>query len=114
MPGIVGLITEKPREWAEQELVQMVNALHHESFYVTGTWADPAVGVYVGWTAKKGSWAERMPVWDDEATIALICSGETFPTLAMGQECTSSFASQLRTSRQITHAKDNDLSFFSG
>ncbi len=55
MPGIVGLITKKPREAAEPELLRMTEALRHEHFYVTGTWIDESLGVYVGWSAQKGS-----------------------------------------------------------
>ena len=40
MPGIVGLITRLPCEEAEQELRRMVEALRHESFYMTGTWVE--------------------------------------------------------------------------
>ena len=48
MPGIVGLITKRPREWAEPQLARMVQALLHESFYETGTWIDESLGVYAG------------------------------------------------------------------
>jgi hypothetical protein len=37
MPGIAGLITRMPREEAERQLLQMVEALYHEDFYVAGT-----------------------------------------------------------------------------
>ena len=30
MPGIVGLITKRPREWAEQQLACMIKSLLHE------------------------------------------------------------------------------------
>ena len=40
MPGIFGLITNKPREWAEPQLLRMLKVLRHESFYMTGTWID--------------------------------------------------------------------------
>ena len=38
MPGLVGLITRMPREWAEPQLLRMLETLRHESFYVSGTW----------------------------------------------------------------------------
>jgi hypothetical protein len=53
MPGIVGLLTKMPRERAEPELLRMVESLRHEPFYVTGTWVDEALGVYVGWVVRK-------------------------------------------------------------
>ena len=42
------MVTKRPREWAEPQLLRMVEALRHESFYVTGTWIDESLGVYVG------------------------------------------------------------------
>ena len=68
MPGIVGLITKMPRERAEPMLRQMVEALRHESFYVTGTWIDESLGVYVGWVARKNSFADGMPICNGEGT----------------------------------------------
>jgi hypothetical protein len=65
MPGIVGLVTRLPREFAEAELLRMVAALRHESFYVAGTWMDERLGVYVGWVARLGSFAEGMPMHNE-------------------------------------------------
>jgi asparagine synthase (glutamine-hydrolysing) len=83
MPGIVGLITARPRLEAEIELKQMVNALHHESFYRTGTWACEELGVYVGWVALENSFCERMPLLNEDGKVALIFSGEEFPDPAL-------------------------------
>ena len=62
MPGIVGLVSRMPREQAELELLQMVETLRHESFYVTGTWVEESLGVYVGWIARKDSFSDGMPL----------------------------------------------------
>jgi len=53
MPGIVGLITRIPRQQAERLVLRMAEKLQHESFYVTGTWSDEKLGVYVGWVARE-------------------------------------------------------------
>lgn len=79
MPGIVGLITRMPREEAERDLLRMVKALCHETFYVTGLWADEAMGVYVGWVERKGSFAEGMPLRNEQSDVVLVFSGEEFP-----------------------------------
>ena len=79
MPGIVGLITKMPRERAERELLQMVEALRNENFYVTGTWVDEALGVYVGWVARKDSFSDGMPLRNERGDVVLIFSGEEFP-----------------------------------
>ena len=79
MPGIVGLITKRPREWAERQLARMVETLLHEPFYVTGTWIDESLGVYVGWVARANSFADRMPIRNERGDIVLIFSGENYP-----------------------------------
>jgi asparagine synthase (glutamine-hydrolysing) len=78
MPGIVGLITSRQREWAEPQLAQMVEALRHESFYETGTWIDESLGVYIGWTALKGSTAAGMPLRNERGDVSLVLSGEEY------------------------------------
>ena len=78
MPGLVGLITGMPREWAEPQLQQMLDTMRHESFYVSGTWIDPSLGVYVGWVARKGSFAEAMPLRNETKDVTLIFAGEEF------------------------------------
>jgi|HubBroStandDraft_6_1064221.scaffolds.fasta_scaffold56106_1 asparagine synthase (glutamine-hydrolysing) len=79
MPGIVGLITKRPRAWAEPQLARMVESIHHESFYVAGTWIDETQGIYVGWVARKGSFADQMPVCNGSGDVTLVFSGEEFP-----------------------------------
>lgn len=78
MPGIVGIITTKPREQAVRELAQMIKALCHESFYTSGTWVDEELGVYVGWVAQQGASSERMPLRSKRDDVVLIFSGEEF------------------------------------
>ena len=79
MPGIVGLITKRPPAQAEAELNQMVKALCHEPFYSSGTWSDAAEGIYVGWIARQGSFADGMPLRNERGDVTLVFSGEEFP-----------------------------------
>src|SRR6266481_601156 len=79
MPGIVGLITKQPREWAEPQLQRMVQCLRHESFYQTGTWIDESLGVYVGWAARAGSFSDGMPLASEQGNAILVFSGEDHP-----------------------------------
>ena len=79
MPGLVGLITRMPQRCAEQQLAQMLQALRHESFYTSGTWTDPANGIYVGWVAREGSFADGMPLHNEGGEVTLVFSGEEFP-----------------------------------
>lgn len=84
MPGIVGLQTRMPRGWAEPQLKRMVEALQHEKFYVSGTWVDESLGLYVGWVARRNSFSEGMPLRNGEQT--LIFSGEDFSGTHVNQE----------------------------
>ncbi len=79
MPGLVGLITGMPRQRAELQLLRMLETLRHESFYVSGTWMDESLGVYVGWVVRRGSFADGMPLHNERGDITLVFSGEEFP-----------------------------------
>lgn len=85
MPGIVGLITKMPRQDAEAQLRSMVDAIHHDSFCISGTCVDERLYLYVGWVARKGSPADTMPVANEQGNISLVFSGEDFPD--PGIEC---------------------------
>ena len=78
MPGIVGLITRRPREWAEPRLRRMVSSLCHESFYSSGCWISAPQGVYVGWIARQGSFSDGMPVREKAGGAVIVFSGEDF------------------------------------
>jgi asparagine synthase (glutamine-hydrolysing) len=90
MPGVVGLITRMPRLEAERRLKKMLNAICHESFYSSGTWLDESLGVYVGWTAQKGSCCEEMPLFNKKQDLCLIFSGEEYSHRRSGIEGTES------------------------
>ncbi len=79
MPGMVGLITSMPREWAEPRLLRMIETLRHESFYTTGAWIDERLGVYVGCIAQKHSFADGMPLQNERRDVVLVFSGEDYP-----------------------------------
>src|SRR6266568_7603368 len=79
VPGIVGLVTKRSYEWAAPQLLRMVETIRHESFYCTGTWADQASGVYVGWTALKNSFSDGMPLCNERGDVVLFFSGEEYP-----------------------------------
>jgi asparagine synthase (glutamine-hydrolysing) len=79
MPGIVGVITKLPRSTAEPQLLKMVATLQHESFYTTGTLVDERLGIYLGWTVRKNSFADGMPLVSEKGDVSLVFSGEEFP-----------------------------------
>jgi asparagine synthase (glutamine-hydrolysing) len=67
-----------PRQQAERELLQMVESLRHETFYVSGMWADEQLGVYAGWIAQRGSFSDQMPLRNERGDVTLVFSGEEF------------------------------------
>ncbi|MEO7863196.1 MAG: asparagine synthase-related protein [Nitrospirales bacterium] len=79
MPGIVGLVTKMRRNQAWPALLRMVEAIQHEDFYVSGTWGDESLGIYVGWVVPKNSFSDGMPLRNDRGDVVLIFSGEEFP-----------------------------------
>jgi asparagine synthase (glutamine-hydrolysing) len=46
---------------------------------VSGTWIDAANGIYVGWVAREGSFADGMPLHNESGDVTLVFSGEEFP-----------------------------------
>lgn len=115
MPGIVGLITCMPRERAERQLRQMVALLRHEDFYVTGTWVDESTGVYVGWAARKGSFADGMPLRNERGDLALIFSGEEFPEPGTSQQLKrQGHDFDARGPAYLVHLSEGDSSFPAG
>ncbi len=65
-----------PRQQAEAELLRMVASIRHEKSYVTGTWADESLGVYVGWVERSGPFAGAMPLKNESDKLVLVFSGE--------------------------------------
>jgi asparagine synthase (glutamine-hydrolysing) len=93
----------------------MLNTLGHESFYVSGKWIDESLGVYVGWSAQKDSFADGMPLSNETGDVVLVFAGEEFPEpgtaarlIARGHTLGSSEASYL------VHLYEEDPSFPAG
>ena len=84
MPGIVGLVTARPPEHARRELDRMMAALYREPFHESGTWIDESLGVYVGWSARRGSFASGMPLADERGDLVGVFSGEEISGLEAG------------------------------
>ena len=61
----------------------MVGAMRHEAFYETGTRIDESLGVYVGWTARKKSSPDGMPLRNEQGDVDLVFSGEEYPEPAV-------------------------------
>ncbi len=53
--------------------------MQHEPFYVSGTWIDETLGVYIGWVARENSFSDGMPVRNERGDAILVFSGEDYP-----------------------------------
>jgi asparagine synthase (glutamine-hydrolysing) len=115
MPGIVGCITRLPRERAERQLLQMVNALCHEPFYVRGTWTEESLGVYVGWVAHEGGFSSEMPLRNEQEDVVLAFSGEEFPEAGVSRRLKAQgHELELEGPSYLVHLYEEDPSFVVG
>lgn len=78
MPGIAGIISQKPAPECESLVKTMVASMENERFYVSGTYAVPGMAVYGGWVAHEESFAAGQIFFNEQRDIALIFSGECF------------------------------------
>jgi asparagine synthase (glutamine-hydrolysing) len=81
MPGIVGFISKAPRPNAESQLRKMLKTIDREAFNTSGTLVDETLGLHVGWTALKGSFSEKMPLYDSSKNVVLVFSGEEYSVI---------------------------------
>src|SRR6266704_507095 len=78
MPGVAGIISQKPPEECESLVKSMIASMKHEHFYASGVYAAPEMGVYGGWVAHENSFAAGQVFFNEEKDIALLFSGECF------------------------------------
>jgi asparagine synthase (glutamine-hydrolysing) len=78
MPGIVGIISKRPREECRCLVRSMVASMEHEAFYISGAHFVPEMGIYAGWVAHEDSFAAGQVFFNEQQDIALIFSGECF------------------------------------
>lgn len=83
MPGIVGLISQRPSDECQHLVQRMISAMQPESFYTAGSYAVPELGVFAGWVAMQGSFADCQPVLNEQQDVVLIFSGECFSNPAI-------------------------------
>ena len=59
-------------------MTSMARSIMHESFYKSGTYSVPEMGVYGGWVAHEDSFAAGQIFFNEQRDIALFFSGECF------------------------------------
>jgi asparagine synthase (glutamine-hydrolysing) len=82
MPGIAGIVSQKPVADNAPLVDAMVAVMRHEKFYRAGTFTAPECGVCAGWVAHENSFADAQVFQNEDRTIALIFSGECFTDAA--------------------------------
>src|SRR5437762_4946657 len=78
MPGIVGIISQRPSEQYDALVKSMVNCLMHEPFYTNGTLGNEELGLWSGWACHEGEFGDCLPIWNEKKDICLLFSGEDF------------------------------------
>ena len=108
-------MTKQPREWAEPQLLRMVESLRHQSSYKTGTWIDESLGIYVGWAERENSFSDGMPLRNERGNIVLIFSGEEFPEPGIRQRLTErGHAVEVKGPSYLVHLAEDDAAFPAG
>jgi asparagine synthase (glutamine-hydrolysing) len=114
MPGIAGIITKKPAAQAIKELARMVASMCHEPFYVTGTWTDESLGVYVGWVLR-GDGAAAMPQRNERGDKLLVFAGGDYAEPGTA-DALRTRGHEVGTERgaYLIHAAEEDAAFPAG
>ena len=78
MPGIYGIIGKRPFIERESLVKSMVSSTEYESFYDSGLFSIPEMGVYAGWVAHEDSFGTDQPFFNEQRDVVLLFSGECF------------------------------------
>jgi len=78
MPGIVALFSKEKSGKCLYEVERLIEGMGHYPDYEQGIFSWEEEGVYVGWICKKGSFNDRMPIYNKKRDILVFLSGEIF------------------------------------
>src|SRR5437762_4800336 len=78
MPGIVGIVSQRPSAEYYALVKSMVKCLKHEPFYTDGTYINEELGLWSGWACHQGAFEDCLPIWNEKKDICLLFSGEDF------------------------------------
>ena len=78
MPGIAGIISQRPFEECQRLVQTMIEVMQYESFDVSGICFAPEIGVYGGWVGHEESFAARQSAYSAHNGLTLLFSGECF------------------------------------
>ncbi len=66
MPGIVGIISQRPSEECQRLVRSMVASMEHERFYTSGSYFAPEMGIYVGCVAHENTFAAGQVFFNEQ------------------------------------------------
>jgi len=78
MPGIVGIVSQRPFEECQSLVKSMASSMEHESFYDSGLYSVPEMGICAGWVAHENSFGAGQPFFNERSDVVLLFSGECF------------------------------------
>jgi asparagine synthase (glutamine-hydrolysing) len=78
MPGIAGLVARHPLGNEERTTQTMVDVAMHSPLYAQGTYSDSRLGAFIGYTCLKGSFADCMPICNQDHSLMMFVAGETY------------------------------------
>src|SRR5438477_2580166 len=78
MPGIVGIISDRPASDCDALVGSMLRSMNYEPFYASGAHSTPELRVHAGWILHKSSFAANQPFFNETQDIVLLFSGECF------------------------------------
>jgi len=78
MPGIVGIVSQRPPDECKSLVRSMVSSMEHEPSYDSGTYLAPEMSIYAGWVAHENSSGAGQPFFNERKDVVLLLSGECF------------------------------------
>src|SRR5437763_16836684 len=78
MPGIAGIISRRPTKECQNLLKSMTSSMEYESFYHSGVYSVPEMGIYAAWVAPENSFASSQPFVNEKRDVVLVFSRECF------------------------------------
>jgi len=89
MPGIAGIISQRPATECESRVGSMLAMMRREPFYKSGNFSCTKHGIYAGWVAHDNSFASNQVFFNEDRDIAVLLSGECFNSPSMTRELRS-------------------------
>ena len=78
MPGIAGIVSKRPTAECQSLVKSMTNSMEYESFYNSGMYSVPELGICASWVAQEGSFGAGQPFFNERTDVVLLFSGECF------------------------------------